>query len=62
MFGPLLGGLAEVAGNRKFAGYAVLFASSFGVNAMGLVGAGFIMGNTTSLALAATRAHPSADR
>ncbi|MBP3035507.1 multidrug effflux MFS transporter [Arthrobacter sp. zg-ZUI100] len=69
--GPLLAGLAEVLRNRKFTGYVVLFASSFGVlmayisaspfvyqnlmglsasmyglafgiNAMGLVGAGFI--------------------
>lgn len=69
--GPLLAGLSGVVANRKFLGYAVLFASTFGVlmayisaspfvyqnlmglsasayglvfgvNAMGLVGAGFI--------------------
>ena len=69
--GPLLAGLAEVFRNRKFTGYVVLFASSFGVlmayisaspfvyqnlmglsasmyglafgiNAIGLVGAGFV--------------------
>lgn len=69
--GPLLGGLGTVLRNRKFAGYALLFASSFGVlmgyisaspfvyqnlmglsasafgvvfgiNALGLVGAGFV--------------------
>lgn len=69
--GPLLAGLAEVLRNRRFTGYVVLFASSFGVlmayisaspfvyqnlmglsasmyglafgiNAIGLVGAGFV--------------------
>ncbi|MFJ7750065.1 multidrug effflux MFS transporter [Arthrobacter sp. NPDC097144] len=51
--GPLLAGLAGVAGNRKFLGYAVLFASTFGVLMAYISASPFVYQNLMGLSASA---------
>ena len=51
--GPLLAGLAGVAGNRRFLGYAVLFASTFGVLMAYISASPFVYQNLMGLSASA---------